>query len=90
MLSKDPHTLDEVIKQAHVYANPSEENEDKSSHKNAHLYNSNMNKLNTHKKHKINSDTAEQGKKTMSTSWPLSKENFKQAKKKKPLFLVYG
>ena len=35
VLSKDPQTLEEAIKQAHVYANPSKENDDnKSSQKN--------------------------------------------------------
>ena len=47
----------------------SEENDNhKSSHKNTHPYNSNMNTSNTQKKCKPNNDTAMQGKKTKSTS----------------------
>ena len=45
MLSKDPQTLEKAIKQALVYANPSEENENKSSHKNARPFNSIIKKL---------------------------------------------
>ena len=69
VLSKDRQILEEAIKHAHVYANPSEENDNnKSSHKNNHPYNSNMNKPNTQKTCKSNNDTATQGKKTKATS----------------------
>ena len=91
MLSKDPQTLDELIKQEHVYGKPSKENDNhKSSHKNSCPYNSNMDTSNTKKKCNPNNDTAMQGKKTKSTSQPLSKEDFECVKKENLCFLCMG
>ena len=49
-----------------------------------------MNKSNTHKKHINNNDTTMQGKKTKSTSRPLSKEDLEYGKKENLCFLWMG
>ena len=82
VLSKDPQTLEEAIKQARVYDDPSKgDDETKALQQNTRPSNSNGNKVNNQKKRKFNNDTNNQGKKPKSTSWPLSKEDFERAKK---------
>ena len=49
-----------------------------------------MNESNTNKKCKNNNDTAMHGKKTKSTSRPLSKEDFEHTKKENLCFLYMG
>ena len=80
MLSKYSQTLDEVIKQAHVYANPLEEDElEKTAHKKACTYASNKNRSlnnNSNNKPKNNNDTNAHVKRTKPSLKPILKEDF--------------
>ena len=91
MLSKDLQTLEEAIKQAYVYNDPNERDDDtKASQQNTRPNNSNDNKTKTQKKCKFNNDTHTKGKKPKSTSWPLSKEDYEHAKKENLCFMCLG
>ena len=92
VLSKDPQTLDEVIKQSHVYVNPSEENEEKTPHKNTctYAFDENRSYNNSKKKRKNNNDNNTHIKKTKSFLKPLSKEYFERDKKENLCFLFMG
>ena len=78
VLSKGLQTLEEAIKQAHVFNDPNERDDDSTaSQRNTRPNNFNDNK--TKKKRKFNNDTHTKGNKPKSTSRPLSKEDYERA-----------
>ena len=87
--NKDSQTLKETIKQAHVFNEPNERDDDlKASQRNTRPNNFNDNK--TKKKCKFNNDTHTKGNKPKSTSRPLSKEDYERAQRKNLCFMCLG
>ena len=88
--SKDPKTLEEAIKQAHIYADPSDEHDtDKTQHSSYHtqpFHNSFKRKT----LHGTTTDTQESTKKSKSSRGPLSPEEFERAKREHLCFLCLG
>ena len=89
--SKDPQTLDEAIKQAHVFADPSDDHEhEKTKHKFNRTHNTTYTKFSSNKKRKNNNDISDQAKKNKTSQKVLSKEDFEHAKKENLCFVCMG
>ena len=74
MQSKDPQTLDEAIKQAHVFADPSDDHEhEKTQHKFNLTHNTIYTKFSSNKKLKNNNDISDQANKNKTSQKVLSK-----------------
>ena len=88
---KDPQTLDEAIKQAHAFANPSNDHEhEKTQHKFNRTHNTTYTKFSSNKKHKNNNDISDQAKKNKTSQKVLSEEDFERAKKDNLCFVCMG
>ena len=92
VLSKDSQTLEEAIKQAHVFNDPNEGDEasQRNTHPNTSNGNKNGNKNNNQKKRKFTNDAHTKGKKSKSTSRSPSKEDYERAQRENLCFMCLG